>query len=445
MPATRKQRSAAGATPSSPRTTSRHLDMESDSDNENEDEEPETPQKSVHVFEGKEYESYEAMVKAKRARNQQKMRELGLVNNPALNFEDAGAAKKKASQRGIKRKTEPAVSLPRRKSNRVAGIASGHVALDYRVANWNQDYTVVTVEEGDGTTKIAEPEKEPEPKYYKGRVNDGSDLSVADSIQLLESKWIHDESEDAAKKFCQDIMAKLADEQSIKASPSKRKQSSPTSVALDIDSKDLQAKFDSLSIDNEEWVAKVTPDRIYSVAAHPSESKLIVGAGDKQGYMGLWDVDVGSSSLGKDGVYLFRPHSRPISTMEWTSPSTLITASYDSSVRSFDVHTGIFREIFATYDDDKEYAGKLGHGIDTGYRFWIQSMTVDHRNSYNRSDPCLFLATSTGNAIHVDLRSPGNQQVTFSAQLSDKKLNSLRYVNDLVKRKLNSCTTIYLR
>ena len=429
MPATRTQGSTAATSPS-PRT-SRHssrlskdekgntLDLESDFD----EDEPETPQKAVYEVDGVEYESYEAMAKAKRERNQQKLKELGLFNNPALKFEDAAAAKKKASQRGIKRKSEPAVPLTRRKSNRVAGISTGHVALDYNV-NWNKDFSTYTVEEGDGTTKMEEPEKEPEPKYYKGRVNNGGDLSISDSIQLLESKWIHDESEDAATKFCQD-MAKVADETS-KSSPSKRKQSSPTSVAANIDSKNLEAKFDALSIDNEEWVAKVVPDRIYSVSAHPSESKLIVGAGDKQGYMGLWDVDAGSASLGKDGVYLFRPHTRPISTMEWTSPSTLITSSYDSSVRSFDVHTGTFREIFATYDDDEEYSDKLGFSIDTGYRFWVQSMAVDHRNSYARSDPCLFLATSTGKAIHVDLRSQENRQITFSAPLSEKKINSLR-------------------
>ena len=45
--------------------------------------------------------------------------------------------------------------------------------------------------------------------------------------------------------------------------------------------KTIEKGIDELSIDNEEWVAKVTPDRIYSVACHPNETKIVAGAGDK--------------------------------------------------------------------------------------------------------------------------------------------------------------------
>merc|ERR1712028_190880 len=136
-------------------------------------------------------------------------------------------------------------------------------------------------------------------------------------------------------------------------------------------------KVEGLSIDNKEWVAKVTPDRIYSVAAHPSESKLICCAGDKRGYVGLWDVDGGSSNnsnnksinnnaatspgdehnttistqSNKSSNALFRVHSRPICCLEWLNNENMVTASYDGSVRQLNVETGIFEEIFATYDD----------------------------------------------------------------------------------------------
>ena len=39
-----------------------------------------------------------------------------------------------------------------------------------------------------------------------------------------------------------------------------------------------------------ERVAKVTKDRIFSVAIHPSERKVLACAGDKWGKIGFWDV-----------------------------------------------------------------------------------------------------------------------------------------------------------
>ena len=37
-------------------------------------------------------------------------------------------------------------------------------------------------------------------------------------------------------------------------------------------------------------VAKVTKERIYSVAVHPSREKVLVCGGDKGGRLGMWDV-----------------------------------------------------------------------------------------------------------------------------------------------------------
>ena len=39
-----------------------------------------------------------------------------------------------------------------------------------------------------------------------------------------------------------------------------------------------------------EQVAKVVPQRIFSVAVHPTESKILALVGDKWGRLGLWDV-----------------------------------------------------------------------------------------------------------------------------------------------------------
>ena len=40
----------------------------------------------------------------------------------------------------------------------------------------------------------------------------------------------------------------------------------------------------------EKRVAKVVPERTFSVAIHPTAEKVLVATGDKWGHLGLWDV-----------------------------------------------------------------------------------------------------------------------------------------------------------
>jgi hypothetical protein len=377
------------------------------------------------------------MVNAKRTRNQQVLQGLGFLdstikaNTSKLQKASSSTNKSQASQpRGIKRqKVIAAEPTPTRTSSRLAGVKTGHVALDYNVVNWNNgkaDKSIVQVEAGGHIVQVEaggddNGAENQEPKYFKGRVNDGSDLTIADAVELIDSKWMKDESVEVAVAFAKDLVR-------LK-SPQKQTTSSKSAAAADIIYDDLQPKLDALLIDKEEWVAKVTPDRIYSVAAHPSESKLIIGAGDKQGYVGLWDVDATTTTdhNNNNGVYLFRPHSQPICCLEWTSPSSLISASYDGTVRCFNAETETFTELFATYDDsDTFYIEDLGYDLDQGRSYWTQSVSLDHRNSANRSNPCLFLSTSVGTAMHVDLRIADNQKITFHETLSKKKINTLR-------------------
>ena len=48
----------------------------------------------------------------------------------------------------------------------------------------------------------------------------------------------------------------------------------------------------SLSV-AEDDIAKLVPERIFSLEVHPSPSRLLVAAGDTWGRVGLWDVDSG--------------------------------------------------------------------------------------------------------------------------------------------------------
>jgi WD40 repeat protein len=418
--------------------------MSDDDDDEEEELEQELPQlQQSYIFDGQEYKTYQDMVNAKRKRNQKVLKDLGFLDPQKQ--PSTSSTKKEASSRGIKKQktnsTEAtALVTSSRKSNRLSGVQTSFVALDYHV-NWNSSNAVVAVEGSvedvfnskDDNGGASYSGKSFEPEFYKGRVNDGSDLSIQRAVELNEPKWIKDNSVELALDFQKELwQLKSAATTTTAATAmttnvSKTTTTSPTSVvAENPDVDDVQSKLDNLSIDNEEWVAKVTPDRIYGVCCHPSEHKLIVAAGDKQGHIGLWDVDapIGASN---NGVHLFRIHSRPICCLEWASPSTMISASYDGSVRSWNVETGTFEELFASYDDsDSYYAEELGFGLDEGYRYWTQYVALDHRNSGGSSNPCLFVSTSVGTAMHLDLRAPDKQRITFHEKLSEKKINTVR-------------------
>ncbi|KAL7425352.1 hypothetical protein ACHAXM_005531 [Skeletonema potamos] len=181
------------------------------------------------------------------------------------------------------------------------------------------------------------------------------------------------------------------------------RQGSPNSVRNisenSITSETLQSNLDALSVEDPDTsVAKVTPERIYSVACHPNPNHIIACAGDKQGHLGVEAKQEEESS--SDGVHLFKPFNGAVSSLTWNQCGTsLLAASYDGSVRSFDVEKQVFKEVFATYSDDDIYKDKLGYG------------------------ECFFLSTSEGSVMHVDLRFKG--KVTFDQTLSESKINSV--------------------
>lgn len=161
----------------------------------------------------------------------------------------------------------------------------------------------------------------------------------------------------------------------------------------DKDLKSLREKMSRLEL----WEAweptriKITPERIYSMAFHPTPTKPLVFAGDKLGNLGIVDgyqkgpnqikeedeeveeeyiklekspmrskkTPVVATIDGEDSdsdlddpdpvVTTFKPHTRTISAMHThpSAPSVLYTASYDSSIRSIDLSAQVATEIYA--------------------------------------------------------------------------------------------------
>ena len=366
-----------------------------------------TPEDQSFTFKGVVYDSYEEMVKAKRQRNADMLAKSGLLEAAAEM--KAPAKKSEASKRGLradrKRKDSHTNLPPRRASSRLRGVQ----ADDIFIADEMRGGKIILGGSGDssgvlpsGSNVYVEEKKE---KFFKNRINDGSPLDVKDAVELTGHKWVKDNSVSSAESFLNDLnlSSKSSDVKNV---------ISPRGVAETISS-----QISKLNIDSEECVAKVVPDRIYSVAFHPSCSKIVTCAGDKQGYIGLWDVD--STSEETDGVYLFRPHSSPVSNLEWTKcGSKLMSSSYDGTVKLFDITSQKFTQVFASYDESPEFKDKLGYGLDEGHKFWIQY------TCFGSTENTLFLSTSVGGVLHVDLRSKG--KIAFDLTLSEKKINSIR-------------------
>eukprot|EP00794_Sanderia_malayensis_P016708 gene16707-18402_t len=108
--------------------------------------------------------------------------------------------------------------------------------------------------------------------------------------------------------------------------------------------------IESLSI-AEKHASKVTPNRIFSLAMHPMESRLLVIAGSKWGRIGIWDTD---SNEGQDGVYLFEPHTRPINvvSVQPEDHSKIYSCSYDGTLRCCDLEKQLFTEVYAEAEDE---------------------------------------------------------------------------------------------
>jgi len=355
------------------------------------------------------------MVKAKRKHNNDVLVKSGLLEASAK-FRDDSAPQKKvqASQRGLradrKRKETATTPLLRRKSSRIAGVEADGIYIEDERSGGRVVLGGATP--GDASqllssdTVLVESEKE---RFYNNRVNDGSDLSVKDAVELCGHKWIKDDSVALAEEFTGGTRTMANMEQE-----SKSKKASKQSIT------GLASQVESLSANGEECVAKVVPDRIYSVAFHPSAHKLIAAAGDKTGFIGLWDVDALSNGSNTNGVHLFKPHSGAVNNLEWNrGGNKLLSLSYDGSIRLFDVNRQTFIEAFAAYDDSDEFKDKPGYGMDEGKNFYTQYACYDHRN-----EDCMFLSTSVGGVAHIDLRQKG--KIVFDLALSAKKINSVR-------------------
>ncbi|KAJ9201429.1 hypothetical protein DTO271D3_4859 [Paecilomyces variotii] len=161
---------------------------------------------------------------------------------------------------------------------------------------------------------------------------------------------------------------------------------------------------------------KLTPERIYTMAFHPTETKPLIFAGDKMGHIGILDAsqeypvsavkheDDDEEEDDPDPVMTtLKPHTRTISGMHIhpLKPTHLYTASYDSSIRELDLQTASSSEKYAP---ESTSADEALSGVD---------MAAEDPN-------CLYWTTLDGAFGRRDLRAKDNTVERW--QLSEKKI-----------------------
>ena len=169
----------------------------------------------------------------------------------------------------------------------------------------------------------------------------------------------------------------------------------------------VEGSLKKLSI-TDDLVAKVVPDRIFSVKLHPGEDKLLCAVGGKEGHVGLWDIMTRDKRY-NDGVHVFQPHSRPINTLswDWSDTSKLVTTSYDGTSRVLDCEQHTWQMLYG----DKEYLE---------YGGWTSCHAQQSENTF------LISQGNTGTVVLVDRRvgwsSPAAQLKCFD-RLNPKSLS----------------------
>lgn len=89
-------------------------------------------------------------------------------------------------------------------------------------------------------------------------------------------------------------------------------------------------------------VARVVPGRILNVRFFPTNNVRMVAVGNKFGNIGFWNVDTPQED--GDGIYLYHPHSGPVSgiLVDSFSVSKMFTSCYDGFIRVMDIEKEVF-------------------------------------------------------------------------------------------------------
>ncbi|ORX91415.1 WD40 repeat-like protein [Basidiobolus meristosporus CBS 931.73] len=212
-----------------------------------------------------------------------------------------------------------------------------------------------------------------------------------------------------AREFI-DLLASLKAENPSPRSTRTNTRSRTKTTAMEAqDEKELLSKLQGLRIRHQEPTVKVTPERIYSSAFHPSKEKILLCAGDKFGTLGIWDVNSEDTNDGEPIVHHYKAHPSTISTVMYSTSNNhrLYSASYDGTVKYLDVNQEQFVEAYSAKADDNA-STLINNCLD-----------IDPNN-----DQLVYISNVEGQLIICDVRSKSGSS-TGVYQLHNKKIGGI--------------------
>ncbi|KAL0603155.1 WD repeat-containing protein 76, partial [Plecturocebus cupreus] len=201
--------------------------------------------------------------------------------------------------------------------------------------------------------------------------------------------------------------------------------------------KSYKANLNGMVI-SEDTVYKVTTGPIFSMALHPSETRTLVAVGAKFGQVGLCDL---TQQPKEDGIYVFHPHSQPVSCLYFSpaNPAHILSLSYDGTLRCGDFFRAVFEEVyrnerssFSSFDFLAEDASTLivGH--------WNGKMSlVDRRTPGTSYEKLISSSMGKIRTVHVH---PVRRQYFITAGLRDIHIYDARHLNSRESQPLISLT-----
>nr|XP_009943947.1 PREDICTED: WD repeat-containing protein 76 [Opisthocomus hoazin] len=188
---------------------------------------------------------------------------------------------------------------------------------------------------------------------------------------------------------------------------------------------DMKRYQDSLNsmVLSEENIKKVVKYRVSAMAIHPSDSIVLVAAGDKSGQIGLWNVDCQSEG----GAHVFVPHNYLVSCMHFSpcNPAHLLSLSSDT-LRCGDVTRAVFDEVcrsegsFSSFDflEDNACTAIVGQ--------WEGDVAiVDRRTPGTSPELSADIGFQKTRTVHVH---PANKQYFVAAGAGDVCVYDVRHL-----------------
>lgn len=323
----------------------------------------------------------------------------GLFTTPKTPGSNAPKPKKKAPPKRIKEEESP---LPRRQSSRLRGLTA-----DSEVVKRKAEEQYEAAREAERAKKARRTDSySANDMFIAGQKLNGDSLIGVDVVNKgVAEPYVRTFGDEEIKKTTDKDLKALREEMN---GLSLWSQWDPQSMSYIILTRKQKRLTHGISIG-----IKITPERVYAMAFHPSETKPLIFAGDKMGHLGVFDASQEKPETGDDEddddpdpvLTTLKPHTRTISAMmvHPSKPTSLYTASYDSSIRELDLEKTTSVEKYGPKSTNIDEALS---GID---------MAPEDPNT-------LYWTTLNGTFGRYDMRSKLSDKTVTHWQLSEKKI-----------------------